>query len=912
MSKTLYLIDGTNYAFRAFFAIPPMNNSRGFPTNALHGFTYMLLNLLKQQKPDYLTVAFDAKGPTFRKDQFDDYKAQRKPIPQELLEQMPYFRKVCEALRVPYFELTGYEADDIVATLVRRTEGMDITIRIISMDKDLMQLVDARVNLWDTLRDKIYDVAGVEEKWGVPPTKLRDLLALTGDTSDNIPGVPGIGPKKARDLLTEFESVPHLLENLDKVRNQKIRETLQANVAAAQLSLELVTLHYDVPLDMPLETLQVQEPDPFQSYTLFRELEFKRLTRDYEAIVQAQGHELPNGQIVDSSAQATMDFAAKDATLLQDGAASGAVSGNPTSSPASSGLSLQVSIVEEPAQLASLAGSLRECNRIALRALEMEGSGEPLAGIGIAVSPSEGWFIPLSGREPGWIEAVKTVLRSRLGDSRLPKFGHNLKRDMRRLGAFGLELKGVGGDTELGAYVLNPSRTEQVIGDLCDQFLGRRLTQQNIQLRLAEEAATILAIHEKMLAEIESVEMGPLYREIEVPLIPILSGIERIGIRVDVPHLQVIGVELERRIGEAEARIHGLAGEKFNPNSPKQLQNVLFEKLKLPVSKKTKTGPSTDQEVLETLSEIHELPAEILAYRSLVKLKGTYVDALPKLVVAKTSRIHTTLNQAGTATGRLSSVDPNLQNIPIRGEEGKRIREAFIASEGCKLVSADYSQIELRLLAHFCGDETLIHAFTHGLDIHAATAADMFGIPIASVTTEMRRSAKAINFGILYGMGAFRLARELKITRKEAEAFIERYFGRYARVKAYLDATLQGARQNGFVTTLYKRRRYLPELTASNFSVRQAAERIANNTPIQGSAADIIKIAMKRVSDALSKAGLKARMLLQVHDELVFDVPVEELDVVKSLVKTEMEGVAQLSVPLTVEVGVGDNWAAAH
>lgn len=892
MSKTLFLIDGTNYIFRAFFAVPMMNNSKGMPTNALHGFTYMLLNLIKAEKPDYWAVAFDAKGPTFRKDQFEDYKAHRKAVAPELLEQLPYCRKICEAMRVPYFELTGYEADDIVATIVRRTRGQDVKIKILSMDKDLMQLVDDQVQLMDTLRNKEYDVAGVIEKWGVPPNRLRDLLALTGDSSDNVPGVPGIGPKKAKDLIIEFDSVPNLLENLDKVRNQKIRETLQANVDAARMSLALVTLHEEVPLDMPLEALAVQEPDPALSYELFRSLEFKRLTKDFEAKAVEAAPEAP--------AQATSE---EQVTLR-----------------------LNVKEIQEPAELAMLAGALNQCSKLSLRTLVMEGSAEsaeagsvsagptpnsPLAGLALSLSPTEAYFVPLADRDYGWREAVKDVLRPRLRDPKVLKFGHNLKRDIKYLAGFGLVVKGVGGDTELAAYLLNASKGEPNLAELCNTYLRRSVSMQSMAAKLGEEAACVLPVHDKLVEALDAVEMGGLYRDVEAPLVEVLARMELLGIRVDVPHLSALGTEFEGRIADAEARIHTIAGEKFNPSSPKQLQVILFEKLKLPVIKRTKTGPSTDQEVLENLAESHDLPAEILAYRSLVKLKGTYLDALPKLVDKK-SRLHTTLHQAVTATGRLSSTDPNLQNIPVRGEEGKRIREAFVPTPGNVLVSADYSQIELRLLAHFCGDETLVYAFTHGLDIHAATAADMFGIPLASVTSEMRRSAKAINFGILYGMGAFRLARELKIARKDAERYIEQYFTRYAKVKGFLEGTLDEARTLGYVKTLYNRRRYLPDLSASNFNVRQGAERMAINTPIQGTAADIIKIAMRRVADALEAQGLLARMLLQVHDELIFDVPVDELEAVRALVKAEMEGVASLAVPLTVEVGSGESWAAAH
>lgn len=937
MPRSMVLIDGTNYAFRAFFAVPPLSNSKGFSTNALQGFTYnLLLDLIRREKPDYMVVAFDAAGPTFRKDQYEDYKAHRKPAPPELVQQLPYFRKVCEALSVPYFELSGYEADDIIATLVTRHRHEDVQIRILSMDKDLMQLVGGNVILEDTLRHKVYDPAAVEEKWGVPPHQLRDLLALVGDASDNVPGVPSIGPKKARDLLLEFGTVDHLLAHLDQVRNQKVREALQNHVAEARLSLELVTLHLDVPLSMPLESLVVGKPDPALAYSLFKELEFKRLMKEFEAAAS----QLPpvssvRGTVVaaevsgglsapPSSAVSGVDpsvSAASSAGLTGDGAGDGAADAAAAAAPAIPSASTPatseperprtITLVETPAALAALAGALKLASRVGVRTLTMD-ADEGCAAVALAVSPHEAYVVPFSGDSPGWQESFKHVLRARFLDQNLPKLGHNLKKDMHLLAKRGLELRGVGGDTELAGYLLKSSSREPTLPDLVLEHLNRSLQAAQPVQQVGEEASALLALHDQLKNGLAQAEMTALYTELELPLVEILFKLERRGIQVETSQLGQISLELEKRIAEGEQRIHTLAGEKFNPGSPKQLQVILFEKLKLPVQKKTKTGPSTDQEVLEALAEIHDLPAEILAYRSLVKLKGTYVDALPKLVDGQTSRIHTTFNQVVAATGRLSSMDPNLQNIPIRTDEGRRIREAFVAPPGHVLLSADYSQIELRLLAHFCEDETLIYAFTHGLDIHAATAADMFGVSLAQVSSEMRRSAKAINFGILYGMGAHRLARELKITRKEAEKFIEQYFGRYKRVKAYLETILNDARVNGYVTTWYKRRRYLPDLKASNFNVRQGAERMAINTPIQGSAADIIKVAMLRVEEALTRAGLRTRMLLQVHDELVFEVPQAELEQVQPLIKAEMEGVANLRVPLTVEVGSGQSWAGAH
>ena len=860
MREEVVLIDGANYAFRAYYALPPMRTSSGFPTGALYGFARELSSrVAKHTGTAYLAVAFDPPGPSFRKKRYPPYKAQRKPVPPELIEQLPRIKEVAAAFGVPYFEVEGFEADDVIATLVTRARQAGFSVRILTSDKDLMQLVGDEVVAEDTLAKRVYTRDQVIAKWGVPPERIRDLLALQGDRSDNIPGVPGIGPKRAKALLDQFGSVPALLERIDEIRNARIREAIRHHVDDILLSYELVTLRDDVPLEVDFEDLAVKPLDPDRCLPLFQELEFKSLV---DALKAAQAP-LPERTVVRVETEETFEEARK-----------------------------------------ALTG----------RSLLAVAVGAPVMGttpVAVATDAEDRvWRFELRQGAPA--TPMTTWLKRVLSDPGVGKVGHDLKAVMHALAPHGIEVSPVAGDTMVASYLIDSSRSTHDFWTIVQEQ-----TQQE-RPRVAETdlpwqmAARLPGVHRRLLERIEADGMAELYRRIEAPLIRVLFLMERAGIRVDVARLKAYSRELEQALQAAEARIRELAGEPFNPASPKQLQKVLFEKLKLPVVKKTKTGPSTDQSVLEVLAKEHDLPREILRYRSIAKLKNTYVDPLPALVDEKTSRIHTTFNQTVASTGRLSSSDPNLQNIPVREEEGRRIRRAFVAEPGHLLLSADYSQIELRLLAHFCEDETLLKAFEQGLDVHAATASELFGVPIASVTPSQRRSAKAINFGILYGMGAYRLARELKISRKEAQAYIDRYFERYRRVRAFLDETLERGRRDGYVTTLFGRRRYLPELRSENHNARQAAERMAINMPIQGTAADIIKLAMIRTQDQIEARGLRARLLLQVHDELVLEVPEEERDVAAETVRSSMVGVVALKCPLVVDLGFGTNWAEAH
>ena len=862
MPHRLVLIDGTNYAFRAFHAIPPLTNSRGFPTNALHGFANMLVLYLTKERPDYLAVVFDAPGPTFRKKKYEAYKAQRKEIPEDLRAQIPYFKRLTETLNIAFLELEGYEADDIIATIVRRHADADLDVSIISMDKDLVQLVNERVTMIDTLRNKRYDPEAVIKKWGVPPAQIRDLLALQGDTSDNIPGVPGIGPKRAKALLEQFGSVENLLANLDQVSNKRMRDLLTTHADQARLSLELVTLCEEVPVDTALDRFVPREPDKEACTALFRELEFNRLLKAFGSSEQA-----------DEGLRIRPLSGADDVEAFE----------------AEAGKATEIAVVFHGAP-----------TRLA----------RPDA-LAVATSASTIWELDLKPMRASGSDEWVNRFRRTLEDPAMTVLAHDAKTALNQAAALGWTDFHVEEDTQILAWLINPSRSGQALAPLARTLLGIEHSA-NVATRASEEAAIIVRLFKELAPRLDQTGMTSLYRTLEIPLLPIVARMERWGIRLDTEHFRAISKEYEGRMADLEARITALAGQPFNPASAKQLRVILFDRLGLPIVKKTKTGPSTDSSVLEKLARDHELPRLIVQWRSLAKLKGTYLDALPRLIDPRTSRIHTTFSLTATATGRLSSSDPNLQNIPVRGEEGRRIREAFVPEPGFVFLSADYSQIELRLLAHLSGDEALIQAFQEGKDIHAATAAQLFGVDPGLVTKEMRRSAKAINFGILYGMGAHRLAGDLGITRKEADRYIEHYFERYQGVRAFLDRTIKRARQDGYVSTMSGRRRFIPDIHAKNFNVRQGAERIAVNTPIQGSAADIIKKAMIDVSHALDAHASDTRMLLQVHDELLFEVPEDDVAEIREIVRTSMEGAAALRVPLLVDIGVGRNWAEAH
>jgi DNA polymerase-1 len=885
---TLFLIDGSNYVYRAFYAIRELSNSKGFPTNAIYGFTTMLLKLLKDWKPEYIAIAFDVKGPTFRHDAFEAYKATRKATPDALIPQIPFIKDIVRGFSIPVLEQQGIEADDIIGTLAKKYTGKGMKTVIVSGDKDMMQLVSDDIIMIDTMKDVTYNVAAVKERFGVGPEKVVELLGLAGDQSDNIPGVPGIGPKNAQRLIEEFGSVEGVLANVEKVRNPKTRESIRSFAEQARMSRELATIKTDAEFDIDLESTRYTGPDNEALKPLFKEFEFSSLLQELkikeEAVEGRYRLILTDDEFTDllKKLEGVKEFAF-DIVMSSDAA---------------------------------------------MRA--------DITGITISLTNAEACYIPVGHDYVGMpgqlkVDVVLKNLTPFFADHKIRKHGHDMKNALILLARNNMELKGLGCDTMVASYILNPARHSFELADVVRDHLSKQIPAAKDVIGSGAKAIPFSVIPvEKMMDYAcrrvdaisvlsttlsEKIMQGgftDLYYQVEMPLISVLAAMEKKGVLLNTRLLKEMSAEIEQLMSLTEDKIYGLAGEKFNINSPKQLQVVLFEKLGLPRGRKTKEGYSTDVDVLTYLARSHELPAEILSYRSFAKLKSTYIDALPALINPETGRIHTSYNQTVTATGRLSSSNPNLQNIPIRTPEGKRIRQAFIAPEGWEIISADYSQIELRILAHLSDDETLIDAFMQGEDIHTATAANVFGVFPETVTADMRRQAKVINFGILYGMSAFGLSRELNVAQKIAQTYIDEYFNRYQGVRAFLDGILENARNNGFVTTLLNRRRYLPEINSENAPVRQFAERMAINTPIQGTAADLIKVAMINIPSLLVKRRLRAHMIMQVHDELVFECHHNEKEEVMALVKKEMEEVIKLKVPLKVDIASGRNWDEAH
>ena len=885
---TLFLIDGSNYVYRAFYAIRELSNSKGFPTNAIYGFTTMLLKLLKDWKPEYIAIAFDVKGPTFRHDAFEGYKATRKATPDTLIPQIPFIKDIIRGFSIPVLEQQGLEADDIIGTLARKYAGKGIKTVIVSGDKDMMQLISDDITMIDTMKDVTYNVEAVKERFGVSPEKVVELFGLAGDQSDNIPGVPGIGPKNAQRLIEEFGSVEGVLANIEKVRNPKTRESIRAFAEQARMSRELATIRTDAEFDIDLESTRYTGPDNEALKTLFKEFEFSSLLQELKIKEEA--------------------VEGRYRLILTDDEFNG--------------LLKQIEGVKE------FAFDIVMSSDAAMRA--------NITGIAICLSNAEACYISVAHDYVGMPGQLKTdeVLKGLapfLADQKIEKHSHDMKNALILLARRNVELKGIGCDTMVASYILNPARHSFELADVVRDHLNKQIPTAKDMIGSGAKVIPFSVIPvEKMMdyacrrvdaicilsatlsEKIVRDGFADLYYQVEMPLISVLAAMEKKGVLLNAKLLKEMSAEIEQLISLTEEKIYGLAGGKFNINSPKQLQVVLFEKLGLPKGRKTKEGYSTDVDVLTYLARSHELPAEILSYRGFAKLKSTYIDALPALINQDTGRIHTSYNQTVTATGRLSSSNPNLQNIPIRTTEGKRIRQAFIAPEGWEIISADYSQIELRILAHLSDDRALTDAFMQGEDIHTATAANVFGVFPATVTPDMRRQAKVINFGILYGMSAFGLSRELNVGQKVAQTYIDEYFNRYQGVRAFLDGILENARKNGFVTTLLNRRRYLPEINSENAPIRQFAERMAINTPIQGTAADLIKVAMINISNLFAKRRLRAHMIMQVHDELVFECHHNEKEEVMALVKKEMEEVIALKVPLKVDIASGRNWDEAH
>ena len=894
---TLYLLDASSYFFRAYHSNIRLTRSDGFPTNAVYVFTRMLVSLIKEQGPTHLIAVFDVKGGTFRNELYPEYKANRPPVPEDLKKQFEPVQEVLASMRVPTAMRPGFEADDLIATYARlaREAGHDVVI--VSGDKDLAQLVDERTVMLDTMKGVTYDREAVREKWGVWPEQMRDLLALMGDSSDNIPGVRGVGPKTARKLLMDFGSIERLEQALPELKNPKLKARLEAGWEALKLSRELVTLKDEVPLEGGLDDARLQPPDPAELARVFGRYEFGSL-------LDPLGLQL----------QGALDFGAPAAEVA---AAAGEA---------------EYRCLDT---LEALDAALEELRAAGVAALDVETDSldvrtARLVGVALSCRVGRGWYVPLAHRDAerqlAW-EDVRPRLAALLSDPELLRVGHNLKFDRAVFAAHDLDVGAPCFDTMVASDLLAPDRNRHGLDACAQSWLGRTTTPfsevapdemfDRVDVATAtrysgEDAEVAVHLHEHLAPRLDEAGLTALMREIEMPLVAVLGDMEGAGVRIDREVLAVLSRELIRGLQRLETEIYQTAGIAFNINSPKQLGDVLFNRLKLPVIKKTKRGPSTNVTVLEELAHRHPLPAKVLEFRHLTKLQGTYVEVLPTLIHPGTGRIHTSYNQTVAATGRLSSSDPNLQNIPIRTDLGRRIREAFVPEDGCVFLGADYSQIELRVLAHLADDPKLIQAFIDGEDIHRRTAAELFGLAPDEVTRELRGRAKTINFGVLYGMSAFRLSNELGIPRKEADAFIARYFSRYPGIQRFIDRTLEEARETGAVTTLLGRRRLVPGVASGRRQEEQAAQRVAINTPVQGTAADIIKIAMIDIHRELARRGLSARMVLQVHDELMLELPEAELDEVRALVIDKMENALTLKVPLRVDHGVGRTWNEAH
>ncbi len=895
----LVLVDGSSYLYRAFHALPPLTTSRGEPTGAVRGVLNMLRRLLEDYAPERVAVVFDARGKTFRDALYDQYKANRPPMPDELAAQVEPLHALVRALGLPLLQVPGVEADDVIGTLARQATEAGLDTLISTGDKDLAQLVDAHVTLVNTMTDTVLDPTGVEAKFGVPPERIVDFLALVGDSSDNIPGVPKCGPKTAVKWLTAYGSLDDLVAHADEVGG-KIGESLRASLDQLDLSRALATIRCDVPLDEGLDDLQRTAPDTDVLRALYTRLEFKSelgALLDGGETAPETGAEAPNGALAFDT---VLDEATFDAWLEVLG----------------------------QAQLFAF-----DTETTSLDYMQAE-----VVGVSFAVEPGHAAYLPLAHDYPGAPDqldrdAVLARLKPLLEDPARAKVGHHLKYDRNVLLNHGIRLDGIRHDTMLESYVLDSTASRHDMDSLALKYLAHRTVHYEevagkgakqipfSQVALddaapyaAEDADVTLRLHRHLWPRLEAEPpLRDLYAEVGIPLVAVLSEIERTGVLIDTDQLFVQGHELGERLAEIERRAHDAAGGTFNLASPKQIQEILFERQGLPVLEKTPKGqPSTAESVLQELALHYPLPALILEHRALAKLKSTYVDRLPERIDPRTGRVHTSYHQAVASTGRLSSSDPNLQNIPVRTDEGRRIRRAFVAPAGHVLLAADYSQIELRIMAHLSGDPGLLAAFASGEDIHRATAAEVFGTPLAQVTPDQRRAAKAVNFGLMYGMSPFGLARQLNVEQAAARDTMARYFERYPAVQAFMEATREQAREKGYVETLFGRRLHLPEINARNGQRRQAAERAAINAPMQGTAADIIKRAMLRAAAWLAGCDAPARMIMQVHDELVFEVAEEAVDAVREGVVAAMAGAAELDVPLVVDVGVGANWDEAH
>ncbi len=886
----LILIDGSSYLYRAFHALPPLTNSKGKPTGAVYGVVNMIRKLLEDYDPEYVAVIFDAKGKNFRHEMFPEYKAHRPKMPEELQQQVEPLYELIEALGLPLLVIDGVEADDVIGALAKQAEQDDMNVLISTGDKDMAQLVSDKITLINTMNNAILDIAGVKKKFGVMPEQIIDYLTLIGDSSDNIPGVPKVGPKTAANWLEKYGSLAEIINHADEFTG-KIGDNLRASLDQLPLSKELVTLKLDLDLNIQLQDLRPSEPNNNKLIEQVQQLEFKKWLTE---LLQQETPKIANNYQV---------------ILQQD-------------------------------DFEKLLQKLHKAEQFAIdtETTSLDPILAKLVGISVAINIGEAAYIPLTHDYLGAPEQldrdkVLAQLKPLLEDANKIKLGQNLKYDWQVLANYDIHMQGIGFDTMLESYLLNPNSSRHSLDVLALQYLGintikfadvagsgkNQLTFNQVDLDqaapyAAEDADVVLKLHEYLWPQITAEpKLEQVFNDIDMKLLPVLAHMELTGVCIDINFLAKQSHELATRITELEREAYKLADEEFNLASPKQLQEILYNKLKLPITKKTPKGqPSTAENVLQELALDFPLPKIILEHRSLSKLKSTYVDALPKQVNPKTHRVHTSYNQAVTSTGRLSSTNPNLQNIPVRTAEGRKIRQAFIAPPGCKIVSADYSQIELRIMAHLSQDDSLLKAFTNGDDVHKATAADVFGVNIDQVTKEQRRSAKAINFGLIYGMSAFGLAQQIHTTREQAQQYLDLYFERYPKVRMYMENTRVKARQNGFVETLSGRKLIIPEINATNFMRRSGAERAAINGPMQGTAADIIKIAMINIDNWLQETNLQVKMLMQVHDELVFEIQDSDVDAAINNIREYMVHAIELTVPIVVDIGVGLNWDEAH
>ncbi len=887
MAKLLLLIDGQSFCYRAFYAIRELSNSKGEPTNAIYGFITMLRKLIRDLKPGYVAVCFDRKEKTFRHTRYEAYKEHRKPMPDDLITQMPHIKEFVQAFRIPVFELAGYEADDLLGTVAKKAEKNGFDVLIVTGDKDMLQLVDEKVKIFSTYKEEIMDQKKVEERFGgLGPNCVTDILSLAGDASDNIPGVPGIGERTAIELIRQHGSLEGLYQHLGELKGAR-KKSLEENEQVARLSKDLATIDCNVPVEMDFEKMKVTTPDDKRLTELLKHFEFRALLKEL------------------------------------------GTSGDPEEKS-----SRKYHIVSKIEQLEDLAKKLIKAKAFVLdtETTSAEPNQAKIVGFSFAVEPKEAYYVPVSSdfhKAPGipWAQAEK-ILKPILEDASIKKYGQNVKYEIIVLTRHGIELAGVAFDTMIASYLINPLKFNHNLDDISFEYLGckkiptsellgkgkNQITMDQVSLEriseyACEDADCVMRLIEPFQKLLEDHQQTKLFNELEMPLTRVLAQMELNGVAVDCELLGKLSAQLGQDLSGLTAEIYRQAGEEFNINSPKQLSDILFTKLGLPVIRRTKTGFSTDADVLERLAETYELPKRLLEYREKSKLKSTYMDALPELLHPETKLIHTSFNQTVTATGRLSSSDPNLQNIPIKTEIGRQIRRGFIPrAKDHKILSADYSQVELRVLAHFSEDPKLTEAFQEDLDVHQYTATLLYNAKPEAVTREMRNVAKTINFSIVYGVSAFGLSQSLGISPSEAQTFIDAYFERYSKIKQFMESQKEEARRNGFLKTLFGRRSYFPDINSSNANRRQFAERTAINAPIQGSAADIIKVAMIRIQNELEEKKLKSLMIMQVHDELVFDVLNSEHKQVESLVRSNMEGAYKLRVPLKVDMTTGASW----